>query len=593
MSTISGGGMSPLGGPNWDPNMMGGPEKAAEEVNDSEHIDTIDTIDISSDKTDSVSTTGKKQEAVVRSSSSLEHFSEAQLNKRKLEKTQEKMGAFSKLKQSMNKMKSGMKAFLSGFGSKGASISAKKARDSGEGTSLIPSEIPESFGKSADVSSSMMDFYFDASGMARSEYESIDTDMRSTQSSSFFGIDNPIFDHSALSLEEVEASSVLFAPTKPTISPDDVDVVYSSWTSQRLGGEVVSKLMDANVETTSLLRRSPLLAMEGMVDFAAPELRTASATSFSRKISPSNDELVEEMSARNEEVTLETGEAVEELSENEQKKDIAEKITQEQIENQKAKEKLLLNASLLGGGPYLASSSSFSSSGFYKFRLPRGSGNESSPGVLGKEVRVREDGFDIHKSGMKSQKFSSKVVDNDTLKIEKTLTPLTFKRYESLGESSSSSSDFRYREESFLERPIKINTRSSSFSDNRQERPLERKSAITCSAYLFSSCQGMAFQLSPPKSKAEHLKELNDIPGRNSPPDPLIYQYRNVAVDPALVLRPHSPYGEGSSKMSIQGKPEAASAYNDSSDDNNDRQKREERNEEEIEEIAEEDNKSN
>ncbi|WP_213319031.1 hypothetical protein [Chlamydiifrater volucris] len=592
MSTISGGGMSPMGGPNWDPNMMGGAEKSSEEVNDAEHLDTIDTIDISSDKTDSAAATGKKQEAVVRSSSSLEHFSETQLNKRKLEKTHEKMGAFSKLKQSMNKMKSGMKAFLSGFGSKGASVSMKKAKASGEGTSLIPSDIPESYGKSSDMSPRMMDFYLDASGMPRSGEGGIEFNPYVTQISSDFGISNPIFDHKSISLEDVAASSSLFSSSKPVMRPDNPELIYSSWTAKRLGGEAISKLIDPNTETSSLLRRSPLLGMDGTIDFVLPDAKTTSSASFSRHL-VSSDERVGEISSRGEEVTLETGEAVEELSENEQKKDLAEKITKEQIENQKAKEKLLLSAIPPGGFPYVGNTSSFSSGGFYKFRLPKGSGSQNSSGVLGKEVHLREDGFDIHKSSGKSKKFSSRVVDNDALEIEKKEDSWSSQRFKHLENTNSSSSNFRYKEENFLEHSIAVSGGSISFSRNSSEVPLERTSAITCSSYLFSSCQGMAFQLPPPKSKSEYIKELNDIPGRNSPPDPLIYQYRNVAIDPALVLKPHTPYGEGSSKMSIQGKPEAASAHNDSGDDNNDRQKQEERREEEVEEIAEEDGDSN
>lgn len=42
----------------------------------------------------------------------------------------------------------------------------------------------------------------------------------------------------------------------------------------------------------------------------------------------------------------------------------------------------------------------------------------------------------------------------------------------------------------------------------------------------------------------------------------MIYQYRNVAVDPAIIFQSPSPFSV-SSRFSVQGKPEAVAVYND------------------------------
>ena len=82
------------------------------------------------------------------------------------------------------------------------------------------------------------------------------------------------------------------------------------------------------------------------------------------------------------------------------------------------------------------------------------------------------------------------------------------------------------------------------------------------SAYLFPAERGVAFLAPTPVSLDEYKYEIDHHKGPGGPPDPLIYQYRNVAIDPPLVLRPPQPFTY-SSRFVVQGKPEASSVHDD------------------------------
>ncbi|EPP31828.1 hypothetical protein CPC197_0576B, partial [Chlamydia psittaci C1/97] len=74
------------------------------------------------------------------------------------------------------------------------------------------------------------------------------------------------------------------------------------------------------------------------------------------------------------------------------------------------------------------------------------------------------------------------------------------------------------------------------------------------SAYLFPAHQGMSLLAPLPRSLSEYKHQIEKRKGPGAPPDPLIYQYRNVAIDPPLIFRAPQPFAS-SSRLGVQGKP--------------------------------------
>lgn len=84
------------------------------------------------------------------------------------------------------------------------------------------------------------------------------------------------------------------------------------------------------------------------------------------------------------------------------------------------------------------------------------------------------------------------------------------------------------------------------------------------SAYHFFTERGSSLLIAPPVSTSSYRHLLQEHKGPGAPPDPLIYQYRNVAIDPPLILRSPQSFASAE-KISIQAKPEIAPVHDDDS----------------------------
>ncbi|EPP36822.1 hypothetical protein [Chlamydia avium] len=553
MAVSGSGNISPSGPNNWDPSIH---ENTPESTEGTKGLVFSDSRANSTDR----------QEAVVMSGTTATYETEKTINEGKYKKTQEKASTStqSRLRSKFSRVSASIQGFLSGFGTRASRVSARIAEANGEGRSMLPSSMDMVGSKNNRISPEMRGFYLDASGLGESSSDISRLSIDSLQSTSLSttellsSVDEKISASTASSI-----SSFGSVQTAREVN----SLTVESWTRSRLGGEMISSLLDPNVETSSLLRRASVVSNEGMIDLSdlgQENLSTSmssSSSSMSSSSSSRNTKIIStgEDAGKIESVDVDSSGMVQQSIKENEKKELQEDILKEQLALAG------MMASLLTSGEsssvYVPVDPAVSSSGT-SFPAPKISGTI-------KKFYDKKTHLPPGIENVKSQtNFSS---DN------------TFSRMDSsalLGARSESA--YRFPKDSGLQEGEIFNNSeegATSFVDDTGDRvfdPVPDRSSFQkydssatstefsaiSSAYLFPADRGMSLLSPTPISVDDYKRELSYHKGPGGPPDPLIYQYRNVSVDPPLILRSPQPFSS-SSRISVQGKPEAASVHDD------------------------------
>ncbi|WP_284441543.1 hypothetical protein [Chlamydia gallinacea] len=543
---ISGSGNISPSGPNpWDPSVAGKQPESMEGTKKS----------VFSDVKEATSTS--KQEALAVSGQTAMYETEKTINEGKYKKTQEKASTSlkSRLRSKFSKIGASIQGFLSGFGTRASRVSARIAESNGEGRSMLPSSIGMVDKKNNRISPEMRGFYLDASGLGKSSSDISRLSVDSLQSTS---LASGWVSSGSISASESSAIAS-FGPVQTTRAVTSDVVNY--WTGSRLGGEMISSLLDPNVETSSLLRRASLIENEGMVDLAdlsqenfSTSMHKSSALKNTKVLTTGEDAgKVESL-----EIDSSYGIVQQSIKENE-KKEMQEDLLKEQM----AMAEMMASLLTSGASSTVYVPGSFLSSSGTRFPPPRISGTIAksfydkkthlAPGIekvksqtdfsFGGRDPGREDGSLVLGSRSESSyRFPREVIttEEETVNHEQSTVFLNDRTVNNIFDPVP--------EQSSLE---KYDASAASSGMN-----------TVSSAYLFSAERGVAFLAPTPVSLDEYKYEIDHHKGPGGPPDPLIYQYRNVAIDPPLVLRPPQPFTY-SSRFVVQGKPEASSVHDD------------------------------
>ncbi|EPP35700.1 hypothetical protein CP10139811_0067 [Chlamydia ibidis] len=530
---------------NWDPAIV---EKQASALSDSRKTEFVETS----------STSVKKHEAVAESSSGLlaNYESDLAINKGKYDRAQASTSARSKFRGAFCKIRASLQGFLSGFGTRASRVSARRAMDNGEGMSMLPSTMDMVKKKGNRISPEMQGFYLDASGFGGSSSSIAHVKLENLSSTSFSR-------HQDTALAPITSSQlssiVAFSGQRKDISPI-TDATVTAWTIERLGGEMVPTLLDPNAETSSLLRRASGIENEGMVDLSDLEHEHSSTDmSVSRlkgvKSSESKD-------ANKEEAIHEGSGILEESAREAEKKESRDDLLKDQMAIAKMMESIV--SSNTYGTIYLGSGQSIWSGGSVtQFPAPKISGTiiQSVPKKTHKAVGIESSDPSTvfspnYNEDIKRVNYSvgSERTENE-YRFPKEIGTDVFTNTKQI----QSSTQFRSRENI-----------SQNFSLVPEKSPLPKYDASAISAgsdtisssYMFLSHQGVSLLAPLPKSNEEYKIDLQKHKGPGAPPDPLIYQYRNVAIDPPLIFNPPKVFAS-SSRLGIQGKPGAADVHND------------------------------
>ncbi|WP_348663998.1 hypothetical protein [Chlamydia vaughanii] len=538
--------ISPSGPNNWDPSISGKQPEPLPGAKESVFSGTK-------------AASSSKQEALVKSGATANYETDLTINEGKYKKTQEKASSSpkSKLRGAFSKVRAGVQGFLSGFGTRASRVSARWAEANGEGRSMLPSDMDIVKKKGNRISPEMQGFYLDASGFTGTSSDISKLSLESLQATS---LSTPLLSASREDISASETSSVAsfgsFQMAR-SVTPETVN----SWTVSRLGGEMVSTLLDPNIETSSLLRRASVVGNEGMVDLSnldqatlSTDMRSASASKNTKIIDSGRD------AGTVEEITVDASGVLKESAEEAEKKEVSSDVLKEQMALAK------MRASLLASGVpvsvYASSESGWASSAT-SFPPPKISGTISqnysdtskhvSPGIADSKGDTHFSPLEKSMGMVKSLPTSESRSENSYRFPEDPVS-----RADSMlpSEGASSFSETKVAERVFF--PVPEENPSPEYVASA----MDTGSDTISSSYLFSSHQGMALLAPLPRSTSEYKEHLEKKKGPGGPPDPLIYQYRNVSIDPPLVLRPPQPFAS-SSRFSVQGKPEAASVHDD------------------------------
>ncbi|WP_375793351.1 hypothetical protein O1W69_04425 [Chlamydia sp. 12-01] len=538
--------ISPSGPDKWDPAIMG---KQPESLSGPKESVFSETKGASS----------RKQEAIIQSGASANYETDLQINEGKYRKTQEKASSSpkSKLRGAFSRVRASIQGFLSGFGTRASRISARKAEADGEGRSMLPSDMEMVGRKGNRISPEMQGFYLDASGISDTSSDVSMLSLESLRSTSMASFSISREDISAAETSSI-ASFGSFQMARTSITESTV----TAWTVNRLGGEMISTILDPNIETSSLLRRASLVGNEGMVDLSDLENRNLSTDMREESISK-NTKIID--SGRDigklEDVDLE-GSGILETSEKEaEKKESREDLLKDQLALAKMMESLLS-----AGAPasvYVPLGATWS----------EGSTSFLPPKFSGTVVQSYNDKPEHSPMGISSNQghtyFSPIDKSGDMVKTFPLSMDHSEKLYRFPADLPSNENILDLSNEGAVSFSALANE-DPVFSPVPEENPAPKYDAsagstgfdTVSSAYLFSSHQGISLLAPLPRSLSEYKHEIEHRKGPGAPPDPLIYQYRNVAVDPPLIFRPPQPFAS-SSRLGVQGKPEAASVHDD------------------------------
>ncbi|WP_100934714.1 hypothetical protein [Candidatus Chlamydia corallus] len=544
MAVSGGGGIHPSSDPSkWNPALKGDQAEGPSAPKESVFSETKQA-------------SSAKQESLVRSGSTGMYETESQINKAKYRKTQDRASTSpkSRLKGTFSKMRASVQGFMSGFGSRASRVSAKRASDNGEGTSLLPTAMDVAVKKGNRISPEMQGFFLDASGMGGSSSDISQLSLDALKSSAFS-------ETRSLSRSSSGASSVAsFGSFQRAVEPMSEEKV-NAWTVARLGGEMVSSLLDPNVETSSLVRRAMATGNEGMVDLSdlgQEEMSTAMTPpkTIEAKVKSSSSESVEANPK-----AMQGSNTLEKAEKEAEKKESREELSEDQIMLARAMASLLAGS---GTGEIYISTSVWSGSST-KFPLPKFSGT-LSPQRSGDKSKHKPLG--IEKS------------DNHT-----NFSPIRESALRGAAVESLPHAEGRHRfprdaavpsemPKSFVKESTEFkhpDNSSENFLPISEESVFPTKSGLggplgsdaVSSSYHFLAQRGVSLLAPTPRSTNDYKEKIEAHKGPGGPPDPLIYQYRNVSVEPPIVFRSPQPFS-GSSRLSVQGKPEASSVHDDS-----------------------------
>ncbi|ANH79075.1 hypothetical protein [Candidatus Chlamydia sanziniae] len=509
----------------------------------------------------------QQEEGLVRSGSTGMYETESQINKAKYRKTQDTTATSTKarLRGAFSKMRASVQGFLSGFGSRASRVSARRAEAKGEGASLLPTDMEVATKKGNRISPEMQRFFLDASGMGGSSSDISMISLESLKSSKF----SPLVFNEEISASE--ASSIAsFGSLQRTETPVTEEKT-NMWTLVRLGGEMVSFLLDPNVETSALVRRAMFTGNEGMVDISnldQQEISTAMTpiglgtkkvkVAFSDStLDPTNTQ--GGMGASHKTTSLENA---------------ALQIAKKDSQSQLLEDQALLARAMAGILASSTTGTTFTPLGLLgpssstKFPAPKFSGTlaySSKDKPKHKSISIEKVNTSLHFSSFHKEqrsirtpsqsswhtegryRFPKKTKSEDIFSITKDVVRTT----EFYSPDNSSRSFLPVSKES-------ITSIRDGFGD------VSGNDAIS-SSYHFLAHRGVSLMAPLQRSIETYTKELEKHKGPGAPPDPLIYQYRNVAVEPPLVLHSPRPF-MSSSRFSVQGKPEAATVHDDGRD---------------------------
>ncbi|AAP05197.1 hypothetical protein [Chlamydia caviae] len=538
--------ISPSGPDKWDPAIMG---KQPESLSGPKESIFSETQEASS----------RKQEAMIQSGATANYETDLQINEGKYRKTQEKASSSpkSKLRGSFSKVRASIQGFLSGFGTRASRVSARKAEAGGEGRSMLPSDM-EMVGKKGNrISPEMQGFYLDASGISDTSSDVSKLSLESLRSTSLGSLSGLREDISA-----AETSSIASFGSFQTARTPITESTVTAWTVNRLGGEMISTILDPNIETSSLLRRASLVGNEGMVDLSDLENRSLSTDTRAENTSK-NTKIIDSGrdAGKLEEVDLEGSGILETATKEAEKKESREDLIKDQLALAKMMESLL--ASGAPSSVYVPLGATWSG----------GSTNFPAPKFSGTVIHSYNDKPQHSPIGISSNQghtnFSSPHISGNMVKVSPTFTEHSEKPYRFPLHPSSDDRVPDLTDEGAVSFSA-LSDVDPVFSPVSEENPVPRYNPsagamgfdTVSSAYLFSSHQGMSLLAPLPRSLSEYKHEVEKRKGPGAPPDPLIYQYRNVAIDPPLIFRSPQPFAS-SSRLGVQGKPEAASVHDD------------------------------
>lgn len=469
---------------------------------------------------------------------------ESNLGASKFRKTQNRhsSSARDRLKGTPSRSSASVRGFLQGFGTRASRISARRAEAAGEGASMLPSDLEMVNVKKNRISPEMQGFFLEASGFANQSFSTRGLKEESLGLTHLNGI------------EGVTNLVALTGPVRKAVNTDDS--IVNAWTVSRLGGEMVSRLLDPNAESSSLLRRAALLTHEGTIDLA--DLETLAELSYFKDV---------------EEMTTPKGDYTKDLFSMQWADDIeGQKLEKETMSEAEASEMIaqMMASVMTSGSPVVVFTPLGQNDVITKFPAPR---------ISGTLAFVYTD--DQLKIGAQSDKGSEMVSQSmnfsETLRVDFSteLGKEAINRFPlDIPAEQNNSASFGFLSH-IAEAVPSSSEQGWSFSGDLSD---QTQSSIVSSAYLFSSNQGMALMALSPRSMDDYEKALEFHKGPGGPPDPLIYQYRNIAVDPAIVLNPPKVFAS-SSKLQVQGKPETASVHDDgggaSSGDRHDEEQKE------------------
>lgn len=422
---------------------------------------------------------------------------------------------------------------------------------------MLPSDMEMVEKKGNRISPEMQRFYLDASGFTSSSLSLPDLSEQGVRSTSFV---SPLASGRAASLPALFSSMSTFYAKHREVTPH----VVHSWTEKRLGGEMISKLLDANVETASLLRRSSSILHEGMVDLsdlhnqdlstamqpyaASPQERKSLSSEKENKAEPQQPKVVD------------TSYSSSLLAKNEEKREENEDMMQEQMALARMMTSLLTTGD---HSTYIPVNAQWSPSGT-KFPAPKISGSiPKSYGEKGKHSRYHaQRSSSSHQDTESTVSFSSPSFSVHTQAYGEGAYRFP-REVVSSGGSVAHYADIQQASYSTSMRGEEEGEVPAEYPPLHESIPKGLSHSYTVSSsYLFPSQQGTATLAPLSRSMDEYKRQVEKTKGPGAPPDPLIYQYRNVSVDPPLVLRSPQPF-LSSSRFVIQGKPEASAVRDD------------------------------
>ncbi|WP_083588466.1 type III secretion system effector protein [Chlamydia trachomatis] len=526
--SISGSGNVSPATPDFDPSILMGRQAASAHA-----------AKEASGASKATETSAAEQQALISSGTELDYVTDLQQSEGKYKKTLDKTSKSpkTKLKGNFSKVRAGTKGFLTGFGTRASRISARKAENNGEGMSMIPSQMEYVKKKGNRVSPEMQNFYLGASGLwsPTSDVSSITENCLGATALSTTPLLTTMQD--PVSIEHLSSGEITalasFNPNVRTASLNEQTI--NAWTEARLGGEMVSTLLDPNIETSSLLRRAPTVSNEGMVDVSDMGNQTTSLSMEGLVNTVVDDPASAEEEKKTGELSLEEMAAM-------------------------AKMMAALLSSGQGMAVFIASSTP--SSGLTQFPEPKFSGTiphhfskkEDNETIWGLDSQIGSIAFDTRRENNASPLPTTSLHEEASYRFPVGEAPLDVNEIPfAIQHSTVFSKETANTEQALIQ--------NESLGEIPVSAEVVGQDTVS-SAYQFPSHLGMAVLASVPLSTEDYKTAVEHRKGPGGPPDPLIYQYRNVAVDPAIIFQSPSPFSV-SSRFSVQGKPEAVAVYND------------------------------